>query len=395
MLTNLLDIVTTHSGNAANHSRPLAEDARLHWDANACLQVRYPGRGCDACESACPVDVIGIRAGAPVLDGECIGCGRCAAVCPTAALHTDGFSLPRHHPPGAGTIRVDCWRVPPPESPPGALRVPCLFGISAGWLAALFELGATPDERPIQLLDRGGCHNCPAAAGRNTADGTLAKVRAWLSESGVPAAVLPARVSLPSGRPLSPAIPTAANALPMGRRGFLRELAGSVARTVDQITIDTAARDPVNLRHTLDPIDQLRLATALYRIAARHGRSIPTSALPRLALDAVRCSACGVCASVCPTAALRRRQGADGALLYFEASRCIACGHCADTCPDLAIRVTNTGGKALAVTLARWTAHRCAECGESYFGTAASLCSGCLKKEHLRQGMAGLFPSFV
>jgi len=54
-------------------------------------------------------------------------------------------------------------------------------------------------------------------------------------------------------------------------------------------------------------------------------------------LDRERCTLCGVCADICPTAALEA--GADAPKLCFTEARCVQCGLCRRVCPEGAIGV--------------------------------------------------------
>ncbi|MDP3037466.1 MAG: 4Fe-4S dicluster domain-containing protein, partial [Rhodocyclaceae bacterium] len=110
---------------------------------------------------------------------------------------------------------------------------------------------------------------------------------------------------------------------------------------------------------------------------------------PQLSLAA--CSAHGICASVCPTDALRWHEEGAAAELRFHAALCIACGQCARLCPDRAIHFSPSGGTAVVEVLARWQARECAACGETFFGADDTTCPGCSKHQQLFQGVAALF----
>ncbi len=372
--------------------RPLGLDSRLRFDAAACLPARYPGCACGVCVSACPVGAIELEAGAPVASGEaCIGCGQCVAACPTAALEVDGFALPSELPVGPGALFIDCWRVPPAESPEGAWRVPCLGGLDAGWLLALFDRLDERGARPIRLLDRGACQNCPAGGGIENFHAALDEVRELLSACGVDPAVLPASTFQAARQALAPSIPTAASAVPIERRQFFRSLLGGAARTLDAANAAVAVPADEPLRREILPLANLRIATALDNIARRRGRSAPPRALPQLSV--ADCAAHGVCARVCPTGALQRSEAANGssAELRFRAALCIGCGQCVRVCPDGALRLTPEGGRAGSETLVRWTAQNCVVCGEAFFGRPGDTCPACEKRQQLLQGVAALF----
>lgn len=301
-------------------------------------------------------------------------------------MQAQGFALPEDV-ADVAEIRIDCWRVPQGESDPQALRVPCLAGLDAGWLAALFDRSG---ERPIHLLDRGGCAGCPAGRGMAALKTTLAEVRMQLFEAGAPMEKLPALTFVPSRIAFAEGIPAPEAGQRMGRRAFFRGLAGSLARSAEAFGGDAQdAAAPIVLRNKGEPLGRLRLVTALENIARRHGRALPARALPQLSLG--ECSGHGVCAGVCPTGALQRQERGDEAEVTFFAARCIACGQCAQSCPERALSVRPSGGGTAVEVLARWQGKRCAGCGERFFGGAGGLCPACRKQEQLSRGMAALF----
>lgn len=362
--------------------------ARIEFDAASCLAVRFDGYACDLCASACPVKAIGRAGEIPSLQGECIGCGQCAVQCPSGALRTEGFGLPAQIDSAAAEICIDCWCVPFDASPEGSLRVPCTGGIGLGWLLALCEKAG---DRPVHILDRGRCGECPAGAGVTGLRATLTEARTLLFQSGVPMEVLPSITFSPTKATLSRTIPLSANEVRMGRRSFFRGLMGGIARGADQVAAlrRPVEDDPIVLRQTAQSVDRLRAVTALTTIATRHGRDVPGQALPQLSVG--DCSAHGICARVCPTGALVREESDDSAELQFFAARCIACGQCAATCPDKAIRVAPTGGNAAYEVLARWAARTCRECEQTFFGAGGDTCPACAKNQQLMQGVAALF----
>lgn len=367
--------------------RVLETSGRLRLDAAACLRVRFAGDECDLCRTACPAACIELTADGPSLKGDCLGCGQCAANCPSDALQMTGFTLSAAF--GSDTandeVPVDCWRVAFDDSPRDTLRVPCLAGISKGWLLDLFDRSG---EKTIHLLDRGECGFCPAGSGIKALLATLTEVRTLLFECGVDIPRLPAMTALPAQRPLSPNIPSSASEVRVGRRGFFRGLVGSVARGTDEIAAAGAPEAPAVLREPIFPAEQMRVTGSLARIAARRQRAAPSRVFPQLSL--ADCSAHGVCAGVCPTGALTRTASDTSARLQFHASKCIACGQCERNCPDHALKLSHEGGRPGIDLLAEWSAKECLQCGETIFGRDA-FCVPCGKNQQFHHGMAGLF----
>ena len=130
----------------------------LHHDA--CLHLRAPRYAtCRACESACPVKAISVGEAAIEISENCVRCGRCVAACPMGALAHPGFSLPELPQQDAKPLSVDCWKVPRKLSPDGAVRVPCLGGLST---ARILQLVSMAEAGSLELLDRGWCAGCSA-----------------------------------------------------------------------------------------------------------------------------------------------------------------------------------------------------------------------------------------
>src|SRR3989338_4935262 len=120
---------------------PLREDQPLVLLEDACLPMRSPRYAtCRACENVCPVKAIHIGETEIQLDENCVRCGRCVAVCPMGALALPGFTVADVMRKTALPLSVDCWKVPAKLSPEGAVRIPCLGGLSTG---RILELVAT------------------------------------------------------------------------------------------------------------------------------------------------------------------------------------------------------------------------------------------------------------
>src|SRR3990172_12243156 len=164
--------------------RRLRPDAPVGLLAKACLELHPRRVECARCAEACPAKVLSLTHEGLRLDDGCLGCGRCMAVCPTGALAVHGFSLKLTPESTLETLVLDCWKVPSHLSPPGAVRVPCLGGLSVSHLLALRYVAGS---RRFALLDRGWCGQC--AAGRHDghpAQTALSATRDWLKEIGAP-----------------------------------------------------------------------------------------------------------------------------------------------------------------------------------------------------------------
>jgi ferredoxin len=324
---------------------PVSSLARLSphggpWaDRSACLGMRFPGTGCRACESACPVSVLQVTTDGLKLADGCTRCGRCAAACPTHALSVPGFqtSAPDD---ARDALMVDCAKVPGAGEFAGELRVPCLGGLSCSRLLALVK--ARP-ERPVVLMDRGWCTDCAAGGCRYPAMEQVTEVNRWLAAMGVPEHrhIRHQSRPLPLSR-MPPEIPDPAMTRPMDRRGFLRQLAGQVA-------VAAQGADPAHDRvgdpadpdgsTRIHPAERAAILAQLKDMSPDGRRTLPPDLFTMVEIDADRCHHHGVCATTCPTGALRVWTNGDECGTRFDPVTCTGCGECERNCPEQAIRL--------------------------------------------------------
>ena len=111
---------------------------------------------------------------------------------------------------------------------------------------------------------------------------------------------------------------------------------------------------------------------------------------PRLALGVVpvlraadACVGHGVCASVCPTGALRRFEEPGLTGIEFDAGECFACGACVVVCPEEALSLDSRSAGAASARPARITHHAlrtCARCDDEFTARGENeLCPACRK----------------
>ena len=389
--------------------RRLQPGAGVGLRAEACLPLRSRYSDCNRCVEACPVGALHRDAGRFALDASCVGCGRCAAVCPMGALAVPGFSVDTVAAPRAEALAVDCRRVPAADSPAGAVRVPCLGGLS---VSRLLALTLSAENRGLALLDRGWCARCAAGGGAaHPAQDALSQARVLLRAVGVADADLPELASRPlSPEAAAPAIPGPEEEGRLSRRTFLGQLARQATTAVSEALAD--APEPLSacavpapqrgrqghaqagrttpqgagLRAPQPSLERARLLAVLDRLAARNGREPPAALFPAVEMTSA-CRDHELCARLCPTGALHvyATEGARG--VGFEPARCIACGACERLCPERAIRFhpQGRGGRPEdAAALTRHARRLCAECGVEFSAAGeATLCGACRKSRAL------------
>jgi formate hydrogenlyase subunit 6/NADH:ubiquinone oxidoreductase subunit I len=308
--------------------------------------------------------------GPSVLGEACVGCGRCAAACPTEAIAVPGFGLPAS--PSRDVCRIECARVALADRMPAARIVPCLGGLSS---ASLLEFVAATGGT-VTLIDRGWCATCPAGRTESPWAEALADVNAVTAATN--------RSSLTVERnplPLRRALPLPDH---LDARGAARR---SVFRRHPEATSGTKPTRAARVRR-VEPRQSLRRAAAIARLADR-----PVSAvlLPGLTVSD-RCAANRICVAACPTSALSVGADAQGTGLDLDASRCTACGACASACPEQAITVHERGAGTAAgtITLTRAATVICPECGTRFTPRSGeTLCPVCVREHEVaRLGFA-------
>lgn len=377
--------------------RSLREGLPLSLLDDACLVLRAPRYAtCRACESTCPVKAIRVGEKAIEVSEDCVRCGRCAAVCPMGALAHPGFTVSAPALENARPLTVDCWKVPAQLSSEGAVRVPCLGGLSAG---RMLELVASAGDSVLELIDRGWCASCRAGgAATHPAQAALAQVRALLQAAGLPNEKLPRPRLDPLPQKLMPTeIPLPVTETKLGRRGFFSMLSAKTAVAVDKVMplSQSEARRRRGFEKTPVPSterERLLLGTALIAKAGHAGEAgQPRSLFNKVDISAACCNH-QLCASICPTGALAVFEQGSKTELMFDTQLCIGCQECQAICPEGALRVLPNGYAdpqdvlpEHPIRLTSFAEKTCRECTRVYTekGDDEGICPQCRKRSNL------------
>lgn len=126
-------------------------------------------------------------------------------------------------------------------------------------------------------------------------------------------------------------------------------------------------------------LDSIRWALrGLSRIATVDYPAVPDSEYSeveyirgRPVLDPDKCTACGACASDCPSDAIEVGIDDEGAYRKYFVDRCMFCGRCIDVCPEGALKSSNEhihvhGAGEEPVDIYRFETVKCLECGRPF-----------------------------
>lgn len=373
------------------------ESQSLAVQPSRCVVVRNRNASCRRCAEACPTGAILVEGNdLAVAPEHCVGCGTCAAVCPTAALESkkpDDKELLRaavaamQANDGAAVImdaamqaaaegKYDPAKVAVARSlsrvdesliavlaADGATSIVLVAGpaedASAGadareGMAAVAAAGAGSDAArggvdADAAEDANAVSDCVAQLVRDTAALLL---ETWGSD-------VPVKLTTKLPRSVRLTEPVEFDA---GRRGFFSSMRDE-ARAAAAITAEHVVREKLGadepeepkfakvaedgtLPHFL-PERRGRLLLALSNLGEPEDIMIDTRLFGHVVIDSEKCTSCQMCATFCPTEAIRKFGDAATAAetgkpfgIDHYTGRCVQCHCCEDICPTGALTLS-------------------------------------------------------
>lgn len=333
-----------------------------------CIRSRDKLAECDRCVQACPAGAIRFEDEIQLNTDACIRCGLCLHLCPTSAF-TGTDSVQRlvycatqivdHE-----SLEIACTQHPEPAA--GDPRTDAVI-TTAGCLAALgasayLSLAACGVKQIEVRLD--ACPECPLAQLQPQIEATIHEANALLQAVGRKRTVSAAHaVPKPKRRPVY-----SVKNPPVSRRGFLQAFKQAGRDFLP--TLEGASER----QRTVDAVRQLDPADADQPVPGDGFASFTVS-------DA--CTACTLCARICPTEALEFFGNETEFQLTFSPAACVNCGLCTRFCvPDaLEMRGAPTLGALInpnPTVLHHGTLTRCRKCNVPFAGKPGdTLCPVC------------------
>jgi len=354
-----------------------------------CKRVRFRRSDCERCVEICPDDAISLGLG-PVVSDRCSDCGLCQNSCPTEALRSGlraewyllnrAASLLRQNEASGRPKRlvVQCRKA---QSQGGdALPVSCLGRVTENVIIGAALLGFDH----VSLVT-GTCSECRLKQGEELLSRSVACATAVLESMALLENISIAVEQKPGERDAvwgrreifsSIARQVRHHAALFGHRTE-RAIRGRLSRElgVEGRAVTPSPRREL-LRELLDHSGRASRAVTAYR------RDFPWG---RIRVREEDCSACGVCARVCPTGAIcEEAEKGSHYRLRFDGSACTNCGLCQEACPliefDERFALADiAGGQSRIVASVELSS--CVVCGEVVPSGRGEACPTCKKRQ--------------
>ena len=362
----------------------------LTLDISKCVHTSNKFAICDKCVTVCPVETIKIDEGViSFVPSECVGCGGCDAVCPTAAYELDDFKPINYV---FNFLENDLDVITCKN------ELPCIAALSVEELLSMALIS------PQSITaDIGACKECPIAAKnlpiiQERVEEVNFLLEAMEQNSFIALKELDIKEEIVQTDTLSRRKLLSKDGLKKAV-SIKQQFENEVESTDTTLkTHEVTSADIVKIKQKNLPDRRSLLLMAMKRAEVPetfHTISIEDiSFISQKDLDESSCTNCQMCYRICPTGALS--SDGRGSVINFNPLSCVQCHSCHDVCePDsLTLRKTfalSNFFEPKVETLVRFDIKRCDECGNffAYHG-GEMLCRRCQIEEDEARELWGI-----
>ncbi|WP_297434260.1 4Fe-4S dicluster domain-containing protein [Sulfurimonas sp.] len=362
----------------------------LTLDISKCVHTSNKFAICDKCVTVCPVETIKIDEGViSFVPSECVGCGGCDAVCPTAAYELDDFKPINYV---FNFLENDLDVITCKN------ELPCIAALSVEELLSMALIS------PQSITaDIGACKECPIAAKnlpiiQERVEEVNFLLEAMEQNSFIALKELDIKEEIVQTDTLSRRKLLSKDGLKKAV-SIKQQFENEVESTDTTLkTHEVTSADIVKIKQKNLPDRRSLLLMAMKRAEVPetfHTISIEDiSFISQKDLDESSCTNCQMCYRICPTGALS--SDGRGSVINFNPLSCVQCHSCHDVCePDsLTLRKTfalSNFFEPKVETLVRFDIKRCDECGNffAYHG-GEMLCRRCQIEEDEAKELWGI-----
>ena len=362
----------------------------LTLDISKCVHTSNKFAICDKCVTVCPVETIKIDEGViSFVPSECVGCGGCDAVCPTAAYELDDFKPINYV---FNFLENDLDVITCKN------ELPCIAALSVEELLSMALIS------PQSITaDIGACKECPIAAKnlpiiQERVEEVNFLLEAMEQNSAIALKELDIEEETAQTDTLSRRKLLSKDGLKKAV-SIKQQFENEIESTDTTLKIhEVTSADIVKIKQKNLPDRRSLLLMAMKRAEVPetfHTISIEDiSFISQKDLDESSCTNCQMCYRICPTGALS--SDGRGSVINFNPLACVQCHSCHDVCePDsLTLRKTFALSNFFELkveTLVRFDIKRCDECG-NYFAYQGGemLCRRCQIEEDEARELWGI-----
>jgi len=352
----------------------------LTLDVSKCVHTSNKFSTCNKCVEVCPVETIEINEGiVSFVPSDCVGCGGCDAVCPTAAYNLDDFK-PINYVLNFLENNLDILSC--------KSELPCIVALSVEELLSI----ALISQNGI-IADIGKCKDCAIA----TKNLPLIEDRIEEVNFLLEALQQDKKIQLKelnSDLEVSPDILSRRKLL--SKEGLKKvvtikeQLINKVDASDDTLKVNKVTNDDIaKIKQKTIPDRRSLLLMAMKRAEIPevfHTLDIKDiSFISQKDLDEASCTNCQMCYRICPTGALS--SDSKNSIINFNPLACVQCHSCHDVCEPNSLTLRKTFASSSFFepkieTLVRFDIKRCDECGMPFaYRGGEVLCKRCRIEE--------------